>query len=245
MGVAGVVYGLYDPRTRELRYVGKTEKTLKQRLRGHFKKARAGSERHCSCWVRGLLAQDLQPFIKVIEADVPVDRLNAREEHWIAYFRAHGARLTNLTEGGDGVDSASARARCAAMTLKERRAMIAPAQAACTPATFAKRVATKRLNDPDYFNRLGREGCAALHAEKLDDGRSKHAVKIAEIVHAKKDSRGKSAVAVKAGTRGGPKAAAVVNAQRWQCGGCDMVTNSGALRGHQKATGHTGRTRLR
>lgn len=97
----GIVYGLCDPRTNELRYVGKTELKLSMRLRGHL--SRKGTERPTrrSCWIKSLLLRGLKPDAFVIEEVAKVD-MNDAEEFWIAYFRSIGADLTNGTKGGDG-----------------------------------------------------------------------------------------------------------------------------------------------
>jgi hypothetical protein len=46
---------------------------------------------HKANWLRQLLAAGLKPEVEVLET------------HFIAYFRSIGCRLTNLTDGGDGL----------------------------------------------------------------------------------------------------------------------------------------------
>src|ERR1019366_8160909 len=55
------IYALCDPETREIRYIGKTSRTLKQRLRQHLRDAEEGDKSRCSSyrlrWLRSLGAQ--------------------------------------------------------------------------------------------------------------------------------------------------------------------------------------------
>ena len=93
----GFIYALVDPQTSEPRYVGKTV-DLENRFQGHLKSARQGCL-YVHRWIRSLGSS--APVLHVIER-VSVEQLNDRERHWIALLRADGARLTNLTSGGDG-----------------------------------------------------------------------------------------------------------------------------------------------
>jgi hypothetical protein len=94
------IYGLVDPRTNQLRYVGKTKKSLHKRLKNHVQDARYGFKRHVCNWVGELLRLGLRPEIFVIE-EVAGDWAEA-ERFWIAYFRSIGAHLTNIAKGGQG-----------------------------------------------------------------------------------------------------------------------------------------------
>jgi hypothetical protein len=94
------IYVLKDPRTDEIRYVGKTVKTLQGRLNVHMSNARSGHLRHCARWIRGLLLVGLQPVIEEIE--LVTDDWGRRERFWISHYKAAGCNLTNHTEGGEG-----------------------------------------------------------------------------------------------------------------------------------------------
>ncbi|WP_213761806.1 GIY-YIG nuclease family protein [Caballeronia sp. dw_19] len=95
------IYLLRDPLTQDVRYVGKTVKTLRKRLCGHISQARGGkSDTYRDRWIRGLGEKGFIPLIEQIE--VCGDNWAARERHWIAEFRSAGARLTNHTDGGEG-----------------------------------------------------------------------------------------------------------------------------------------------
>jgi hypothetical protein len=95
------IYGLYDPETRELRYIGKAN-NLAKRLWCHIRDAKGGQRTHKAAWIRKLLRNDLKPIISEI--------WQTTEEGWqederacIAQAIEEGTRLTNLTKGGDGI----------------------------------------------------------------------------------------------------------------------------------------------
>jgi hypothetical protein len=103
MGQTGVVfiYGLTDPRTGQLRYVGRTIRELRARLNNHIASAREASDRHVNCWIRGLLASGLKPEMILLE-EAGAATWEEAETFWIEYWRWLGADLTNLAIGGSG-----------------------------------------------------------------------------------------------------------------------------------------------
>lgn len=119
MARQAIIYGLADPRTGELRYVGKTVKSLKARLREHMSRARSGGREHRSCWIRATGAPDAFE-IERVEGDGCES-----ERHHIAYFRSLGCRLVNHTAGGEGRlgdrHSVEARAKMSAAQLGRKR----------------------------------------------------------------------------------------------------------------------------
>ena len=94
----GVVYGLCDPGTGDVRYVGKTAKGLRNRVRGHAGGAMRGGRTHKDNWLRSI---DYEPRGVVLALGLP-EQLDDLERRWITALRAEGARLTNLTDGGEG-----------------------------------------------------------------------------------------------------------------------------------------------
>jgi hypothetical protein len=93
-----VVYALCDPDTEEIRYIGKTMTSVARRLTGHRDCMRKGRQTHLYNWMRSL---SRDPVGRVLEED-PEDLVEA-EIRWIAWGRSQGLRLTNLTDGGEGV----------------------------------------------------------------------------------------------------------------------------------------------
>jgi group I intron endonuclease len=90
------IYTLIDPRTNEVRYVGKTIEP-KQRLANHIRKSRKPKQ-HCQCWIKGLLDEGLKPLLKVL--------LVVEDSDW-EYYEIETIKLfpnlTNRTEGGQSV----------------------------------------------------------------------------------------------------------------------------------------------
>lgn len=96
------IYGLSDPLTGDVRYVGKTWYRPERRLTYHLthsKKSRLASGN----WIRSLVNKGLRPVLFEIEkVELDAD-WQSREKHWIAHYRNAGARLLNHTDGGDGL----------------------------------------------------------------------------------------------------------------------------------------------
>jgi hypothetical protein len=97
---AYLVYGLVDPRSGELRYVGKSCSGL-ARPRAHARRLK-WDRGHCRNWVKSLVDAGLKPEVEVLEGHETAEALVEAEKHFIAYFRSIGCNLTNVTAGGDG-----------------------------------------------------------------------------------------------------------------------------------------------
>lgn len=93
-----LIYGLIDPRTRLVRYIGLSSTGMH---RPAFHKSLAPHEQtYKANWIKSLHALVLDYEIVVLEEE-PADLAQA-ERWWIAFGRACGWPLTNLTSGGDG-----------------------------------------------------------------------------------------------------------------------------------------------
>lgn len=110
------IYVLRDPRTNEVRYVGKTVQPIEIRLQAHVRKSNE-RKTHRDCWIFSLKQIGMRPAIEVIEV-VEGDAWAVREIFWIAHFKATGASITNQTIGGEGIDS---EALSATWTEKRRK----------------------------------------------------------------------------------------------------------------------------
>ncbi len=92
------VYLLTDPRTDAPRYVGVT-KDLKRRGKDHLRGCGVGP--YCKNWIKLLCSVGIRPIVIILEI-VPDHQRKDAEQAWILGFRQIGARLTNLTDGGEG-----------------------------------------------------------------------------------------------------------------------------------------------
>lgn len=93
--MAVVIYGLTDPRSGEVRYIGKANDAA--RLNSHKRDARRRKSPLYS-WMSKLAAEGLEPGLVELEL---ADDWREAERRLIAEARARGDRLLNLAEGGD------------------------------------------------------------------------------------------------------------------------------------------------
>jgi hypothetical protein len=98
------IYGLIDPRTGYVRYVGKSNKPS-ARLRFHLLPLELEKATHKAHWMRDLLRAGFKP-IQIILEEVDRREWIATEKKWIAYYRSipNYPNLTNSTEGGEGTE---------------------------------------------------------------------------------------------------------------------------------------------
>lgn len=87
------VYGLCEPYSDEVRYVGLTPR-LKKRFQEHCHSFKSGPRK--SGWLRGLLALGIWPEMVILDRSEIRDL--ALESSWIARLRAEGHRLTNMED---------------------------------------------------------------------------------------------------------------------------------------------------
>lgn len=98
-----IIYGLIDPRTNKLRYIGQSSKGLK-RPKEHWSNKCIKRKDYCHNWIRNLISSNLLPQIVVLE-DVKIkDKklLDEAEIRLISFFKRLGYKLVNMTEGGHG-----------------------------------------------------------------------------------------------------------------------------------------------
>lgn len=122
-----LIYGLSDPRTGELRYIGKSSCGQK-RARSHcYPSAISRDRTRTGAWIKSLRASGLKPAIDVLEQVQDASKLSDAERFWIASLRATGAILLNHTDGGEGtpgrVMSAPMRTRLREASLGNQHAL--------------------------------------------------------------------------------------------------------------------------
>ena len=100
--MANYIYALLDENDKPF-YVGKT-KRLKKRITTHKRQAKNNNPLPKYRKLKKiLLNSDIR--VAIIEADIPDDQVNQREQQYIAEFRRQGHQLYNLTDGGEGGDT--------------------------------------------------------------------------------------------------------------------------------------------
>lgn len=120
-----LIYGLKDPNTLAIRYVGQSS-TGMRRPRSHFLPSSLRAQTYCARWIRRLSESGSLPEIVILEVVVDAHELSSAERWWIARLRSEGARLTNLTDGGEGMRGHRAtpetRAKLSAARMGNRNA---------------------------------------------------------------------------------------------------------------------------
>lgn len=95
------IYTLTDPRTGLVRYVGKTN-TPELRYIKHCCQFETNKK---SSWSKSLRAVGLKPKMDIID-EVPYCDWRFWERHYINLFKASGAKLVNMMDGGIGAELA-------------------------------------------------------------------------------------------------------------------------------------------
>lgn len=93
------IYALIDPRTKQIRYVGKSDNPH-GRLVEHLREKGALDKNQ---WLYNLLREGQQPELRILE-EVPLHPpylWQEREQWWIIHLRKQGAQLTNVVYGGE------------------------------------------------------------------------------------------------------------------------------------------------
>jgi hypothetical protein len=114
-----LVYGLIDPRTNELRYVGKSSRGLS---RPNFHRTNAGrcGRTHKHYWLRQLHRETgLVPSVIILATCETEAEAFAAERKLISTFRELGLPLVNITDGGEGASGITHT--CSAATREKLR----------------------------------------------------------------------------------------------------------------------------
>lgn len=100
---AFVIYGLSDPRTGIVRYVGKTVQRPKMRLRCHIDKAMSHrSYGRVGAWIRSLAKLGLEPGIVIIETAIGQSWREAERQCIEMYRLFDPDGMLNVNDGGNG-----------------------------------------------------------------------------------------------------------------------------------------------
>jgi hypothetical protein len=97
-----IIYGLFDPRDGQLRYVGKSVIGLKRAREHAFPAHLKNDKSHCGNWIRLLIRLGIKCGVVLLHDVGDPELLSDAEIFWIAYFRKMGYPLTNFQDGGLG-----------------------------------------------------------------------------------------------------------------------------------------------
>lgn len=169
-----IIYGLCDPRTNAIRYVGQSINGL-YRAREHAGDARRGEVGRKADWIRALQKVDLTYDILVLENVAEERLLDEREIHWIAFYYPTG-KLLNLSRGGSvgykallpEVRSEVARAREARKSPEARRSVMRKANAAAV-AKMMKKTPEERSRQAQVAGRAA--AAVRTSEEEVEKGR--------------------------------------------------------------------------
>ena len=100
------IYMLIDPKSNQVRYVGKTT-NINRRLRRHINE-RFLHDSYKDRWIRKLIDNNILPEIEVVD-EVEKSNWGYWEKFYISYFNYLGCELTNGTSGGDEPPSTKGR----------------------------------------------------------------------------------------------------------------------------------------
>lgn len=143
------IYKLIDPRTNEIRYVGRTVQTLSNRLRKHLK---AIDKSHRTNWIKSLLIKGIEPKIELICETNTFENCCELERFYILKHKKLGFKLVNMTDGGEG-----------SIGFKHSDETIIK----------LKKIATKRAENKDYIESLRTHGLKQwedkTEQEKIDN----------------------------------------------------------------------------
>lgn len=140
------IYGLCDPLTQQLRYVGKANRPDVRRYQ-HIESRALIKKTHKNHWIKSLMVKGKRPEMFIIE-EASRDDWKDAEQFWISYFKSIGADLTNTTCGGDG-DCGPEAHKKQAEALRGRKVVRSPEHAAKIVASNKA-----RATNPDWLRKI-------------------------------------------------------------------------------------------
>ena len=93
------IYALIDPRSSEIRYIGKANNPYK-RYKNHYNSAR-DKNTHKRNWINSVKKDGFKPELLILDK-VSSEEWKFWEKFYISLFKSYGFNLVNYTNGGDG-----------------------------------------------------------------------------------------------------------------------------------------------
>lgn len=154
------IYALIDPRTDEIRYIGKTVNP-NARFRQHLKNRRCST--HCTTWIDSLITEGLKPTMTILES-VSDSNGSEQERWWIAEGKRIGLRLTNLTDGGEGITMTPERRKHLSDLFTGRK--VSEEQKAQISATLRGHITTEETKSKISASKVGKPGKSYAHTDE-------------------------------------------------------------------------------
>lgn len=151
----GFIYGLYDPDSGELRYIGQTTKNpVELRLKAHLCPSSLRRHSYLARWLKGVVGRGGRPIIQSLACATSQEDLDVAEIEMITQARHDGVRLVNLSDGGGG------------------RAGFHPSKASVEKTAAAQRGVPKPKHTPEWCAMMsqlmkGRNPNPSEHYERL------------------------------------------------------------------------------
>ena len=177
-GAAFLIYGLIDPCTRLIRYVGKSCTGMRRPKKNRLLAPNSVGP-YCENWIRSLLVKGLDYEVVVLDTSGDNETLSALERFWIAYGRCCHWPLTNLTDGGEGrspgfTASAETRAKMSASRKGRKHSEVARAKMSASRRAFY-------VEHPEEVDRLRSRVFTPEWRAKIGVKRKGHVKSAAEI----------------------------------------------------------------
>jgi hypothetical protein len=165
----GIVYGLYDPVTGALRYIGQTTSSLAGRLSRHLSPSGLRRHLYVACWLRGLVQRGKVPKARVLHRAGTREELDRLEVTSIQAARAEGHRLTNLALGGRvNAGFKKSKEACAKIAAARRGTVLSAETKAKISAAMQQRVLT-----PTHRARIGAASRGRVRTKAARDKQSR------------------------------------------------------------------------
>lgn len=110
------IYGLLDPISEKIMYVGKTKQNLQRRCNQHINSVK-NKNKPKDIWIQNLIKLKKAPFITLLE-EVNYENWVEREKYWIKYYSELNPDLTNIYNGGSGPGNEE---HCRRMSIKRSK----------------------------------------------------------------------------------------------------------------------------